>query len=119
MEDSKYFKELKQSFGFECYIGDIYNLKGKDVDYVCYISESSEGVTLYILKEAGKDIQIMTDVFTSQYNLINTIREVLMSGDRILVDDHLAMWLDMETGEFWEGFHKITLTAKYIKPELA
>ena len=118
MEDNKYFKELKEEFDFECYIGDIYSFEGKELDYVCYISESAEGDTLYILKLAGKDIQIMTDVFTSQYNLIDTIREVLMSGDRILVDDHLAIWLDMETGEFWEGFHKIAVTAKYITTEL-
>jgi hypothetical protein len=118
MENNKYFKELKQAFGFECYIGDVYNLRGKDVDYVCYISESAEGNTLYILKEAGKDIQIMTDVFTNQYSLIDAIRNILMDGDNILVDDHLAMWLDMETGEFWEGFYNMALNAKYITNEL-
>ena len=118
MEGNKYFDELKRAFGFECYVEDLWNLRGKDINYASYISESAEGDTLYILKDAGGDIQIMTDVFTGMYTLIDAIRDILMDGDKICVDDNLGMWLDMETGEFWEKFYDWCVDKKYIKTEL-
>ena len=119
MEGNKYFDELKRAFGFECYVEDLWNIRGKNINYVSYISESAEGKTLYVLKEAGKDIKIMTDIFTDIYGLIDAIRNILMDGDDICVDDHLGMWLNMETGEFWEEFYKFAVDKKYIRDLLA
>jgi len=123
MEGNKYFDELKRAFGFECYIADVFSYRGKDIDYVAYQSESADGYILYVLKEAGKDVQIMTDIFNSQYTLIDSIRDILMDGDKICIDDHLAMWLDMDTGtypdDFWENFYVWAVDKKYITDTLA
>ena len=115
MEHNKYFNELKEIFGFQLYIQDVWNARGLNEDYVCYISESAEGYRLYILKEAGKDIQIMTDVFTSEVNFVSAIKELLLDGDNVLIDDNMATWLDMETDEFWEGWYNELVKTNQIK----
>lgn len=115
MEHNKYFNELKEIFGFEFYIADVWHARGFNVDYVCYISESAEGDTLYILKEAGRDVQVMTDVFTSEANFVSSIKELMLDSCPVLIDDHMATWLDMETDKFWEDWYNELVKTNQIK----